>query len=677
MRAFMRKQRYLLSIVIIAVFGLGAALVIAPRIIHAAAFTVCSSGCDSTTINGAIALASNGDTISVAAGTYNEQVVINLDNLTLQGAGVGSTTIQNTSTPNTGTGITLSGSRTGVTIKDLTITGFQDGIDMFTGPLTNITLQDIASTSNARHGIWSQAFGVTGLTLLRVNASNNNAGGGASGRGVWIINGDKTNISIQDGTYNNNGLVGIDLSDGTATGVTITGNTVVGNGDSGIAVLGAKGTGANLISGNTVTNNGRYGIEIKNSTGSGAVSGAGSLVVSNNVVTRTVAATDARDYAGIAVIRRSPVVGVNADQPTGAVITGNTVAGFQRKSSGSTGDGFGIVVAGLNNTIQNNFVTSNDIGIQVQGGNVSNTQSTDYFDRDDAANGSATITSNLVRSNTSTGIRAVTLLTNTSPMITAHTNCIVSNVTLGAKNDLAAGGATFDAANNWWGAASGPFNATSNPSGTGNGASDNIGFSPFTTVPAAVCAGPVTTNVVANPNPVTTGNTIALSATTSDSTTGNFAISSAEYNVDGGSYSAMSAQDGSFDQVTEGVKATVAAFTTTGTHTLCVRGTDAAGNIGATSCIRLIVGVPGNGGAAPGVQPGSTPSGQTGGPIASSGNGNSSSSSSTNGGAATTNGASQRGGLPVWLLVAIVALALVGGAGGTLYVWKRRAQSLR
>ena len=81
------------------------------------------------------------------------------------------------------------------------------------------------------------------------------------GRGIAVWDGPKTNISITDVTAQDNRLVGIDVNDGSVTGVTITGNTVTGNGDSGIGVLGPEGPGANLIADNIVSNNGRYGIE--------------------------------------------------------------------------------------------------------------------------------------------------------------------------------------------------------------------------------------------------------------------------------------------------------------------------------------------------------------------------------------------------------------------------------
>lgn len=356
------------------------------------------------TVQGEIDHTVAGDVVLAKAGTYPENVTIPRA-LTLKGAGIASTVLQGTG--GVGEGIALAGGLSNVTIQQLTAQGYAVGVRMLTGPLSNITLQDVAAIGNTSHGIWVQAFGITNMAFTRVNASGNNAVGGLAGRGLWIINGVKTGVSITGGTFNNNGLVGIDVSDGSVTGLAITGNTVTGNGDSGIGVLGAGGTGANLVANNIVTNNGRFGIEMKIPAGNGAASGAGSVVVSNNTVTRTTTATDAHDYAGIAVYRRSVDLLSNPDQPSGVFVSGNTVSGFLRKPASTTGDGFGIIVEGTGHVVTKNVVSSNDVGIQIQSGNTANIQSTSYFDRGDASSSSALINRNSITSNTLYDIRNV------------------------------------------------------------------------------------------------------------------------------------------------------------------------------------------------------------------------------------------------------------------------------
>ncbi len=352
------------------------------------------------TIQGEVNNASAGDTVLAKAGTYGESVTITRP-VTLLGAGSGVTTLQGAGS---GNGIGIASGVSNVTISDLTVRDFGNGVALAGGgTYDHLTFTNLEAISNDAHGLFLAGASLDTVALTDVTSSDNGLPGSA-GRGVYFTDGTKTNISITGGTFDHNLLVGIDLNDGSASGITITGNEVVGNGDSGIGVLGAKGPGANLIANNIVTDNGRFGIEIKNPTGSGERSGPGSVVVSNNIVTRTVAATDSRDYAGIAVFRRAPGL-LNADQPSGAVVTGNTVSGYHRMTVGSTGDGFGIVVEGLGQVVTGNVVSNNDIDIQVQASNTANTQSTPFFDRGDASVSSAVINGNTILTSTNFDLR--------------------------------------------------------------------------------------------------------------------------------------------------------------------------------------------------------------------------------------------------------------------------------
>ena len=492
------------------------------------------------TVQGEVDNTQPADIVLAKAGTYPENVTVPRA-LTLRGAGIGSTVLQGTA--GAGMGITLAGGLSNVTIEQLTTQGYNYGIHMPTGPLSSVTVRDVASVNNTTHGIWVQASGITGMAFTRVNASGNNSAGGLSGRGIWLINDAKADVSITDGTYANNGLVGIDVSDGSVTGLTITGNTVTGNRDSGIGVLGAQGPSANLVAANVVTNNGRFGIEIKNSVGNGAASGGGSVVVSGNTIARTTAATDARDYAGIAVFKRS------GTQPNGVVVSGNTVSGYVRKASGSTGDGFGIVVEGTNHVVTKNIVSGNDVGIQIQAGNASNTQGTPYFDRGDATPSSATINRNSITGNTDSDVRNV-------------------------------GAPLTDATCNWYGAASGPAagkisgSVTTNPWLT----SSNLNG------PCAIDnQGPVTVTDAPAPAPINTP--ITVTATISDLTTGNNPLLSWTWSRDG-VVQATTNFVGS--NVTAAVSFSVAADVSSDVDEVCVWGTDVFGNVGAKSCVLTV-----------------------------------------------------------------------------------------
>ena len=98
--------------------------------------------------------------------------------------------------------------------------------------------------------------------------------------------------------------------------------------------------------------------------------------------------------------------------------------------------------------------------------------------------------------------------------------------------------------------------------------------------------GPITSAVTAAPNPAAINTSVTVTATVDDTTTGGSNIQSAEFNVNGGAWSMMSASDGVFDTAMENV---TASFTVTqaGDNQVCVRGTDAVGNVGEQACTTL------------------------------------------------------------------------------------------
>ncbi len=93
---------------------------------------------------------------------------------------------------------------------------------------------------------------------------------------------------------------------------------------------------------------------------------------------------------------------------------------------------------------------------------------------------------------------------------------------------------------------------------------------------------PTTTAVAAVPNPTDGAASVTLTATVTDSGTPLGTIASAQYRIDAGTPVGMTAVDGTFNAATENVQANVpVGALTLGSHTVEVRGTDNAGNIGA------------------------------------------------------------------------------------------------
>lgn len=334
------------------------------------------------TIQSALNNALAGDTVQVCAGSYNENVNINTNNISLIGAGRGTSstvdTIIDGGTPvNKGNlpGITITSGTTGVSIRNLRVRNFnaESGIYATAGN-NNFTVDNVAASNNNSTGI-ANGSGifmhgpVNFVTINNVIADSNKA------RGIVIWDGFKQHITLTNNTVTNNSLSGLELQDGTASGVTVTGNTISGNGDSGGSMIGLmSGAGPNLIANNNITTSGRFGMEFKLSNGTGLETGDGSIVISGNTVTRTGPATDLRDYAGLAVIRRGWVPGYNnVDIPTGVVVKNNIVTGFVQPS---TSEGFGIVVESLNTKVYGNTLNGNDVGIQRQAGHLPYTPNT-------------------------------------------------------------------------------------------------------------------------------------------------------------------------------------------------------------------------------------------------------------------------------------------------------------
>lgn len=98
---------------------------------------------------------------------------------------------------------------------------------------------------------------------------------------------------------------------------------------------------------------------------------------------------------------------------------------------------------------------------------------------------------------------------------------------------------------------------------------------------------PVVDDVVVTPASPLLNEPITITGTVDDSTTGGSLIAGAEYSIGGGSWTAMAASDGTFDETSEGVTASATA-STAGSQQVCVRGTDVAGNASQGACVTLV-----------------------------------------------------------------------------------------
>ena len=356
------------------------------------------------TIQAGVDIATAGQTVFIAAGTYAENVTISKDNITLKGEGSGANGNSVPVAPNALThtiisggsgsrGIQLSGARTNVSVTDIaildhTMEGFFAPANSVNLIIKNLQVNGNCTGATGRGGIFVSGD-VTDVTISGCAVQNN--GPGASARGIAIWDNYKAGVTITNNYVVFTACCGIDLNDGTSSGVIISNNTLIAGagGDSAIGVLGMKsGAGANIIANNTITIAKRYGIEIKNPAGSGEDSETadGAIVVRNNTITRTGTLTDNRDLAGIAVFRRSFTAGNPSgyiDVPSGVVIKANIISGFLQPDA--QGEGYGVVVEGVKMTVKDNTVSNSDVGIQRQAGNTAIYVKNNQGDADQAA----------------------------------------------------------------------------------------------------------------------------------------------------------------------------------------------------------------------------------------------------------------------------------------------------
>jgi len=357
-------------------------------------------------------------TIFIDAGTYTERVVWN-KNVSLRGAGTlaadsatatifdGGLAPSPVQTSETGLFMTASGGTAAapLILANLTIKAYDFGLQTDNATnRANILLEDVETVRNRQCGIYWNSLGGqsenvvfrrihAARTALAPNTSNNGAG-----RGLFLVNGSKINILIEDGQYEMNRRSGVDVNDGSVSGLVIRNCRFALNGGPAMAILGAGGlrdgttftTSAALIEHNYIRNNASHGLELKSCTGTGRAAGPGSFVVRDNYIVRTVGAPTrlTEDNAGIAFVDRHRsatgiVGGINGDLVTGgAFIQNNTIRGYLANDTVSmlNINGYGIVLEGANNKVFNNVVSQCQRGVQVQDRPTASTGYTPFFD---------------------------------------------------------------------------------------------------------------------------------------------------------------------------------------------------------------------------------------------------------------------------------------------------------
>lgn len=359
----------------------------------AATLTVCPSGCAFSQIAPALAAANNGDTISIAPGTYKGGVTIEVS-VTIAGAGPGRTII--------------SGGGPVLTI------GTFDAASEPTVSIGGVTI-----TGGVTHSSFAEVFAGPGVIALGGGISVPPAAGFAPGATVTIANSVITGNKVAPTTAIDSGLpcppdititcINGDLPFAQAAGggintfgaLTLT-NTTVSNNQAGAPVASDVGPGgiASIEGGLRLKNstvmgnqaiasapNGRFA-----ETGGVAVFG-GTLTVDNTRISDNTASLSSSMPSDIPGGTGAFAGGINVGAVSGATITDTTISGNAATMTNSVGDAFASSGGGeISGTLTNVRLTGNSVDVSSAAGNATALGGASVFD-------GGTITNSLVSNN--------------------------------------------------------------------------------------------------------------------------------------------------------------------------------------------------------------------------------------------------------------------------------------
>lgn len=323
------------------------------------------------TIQSAVNAIETGGTVSVASGTYMENLIIEKP-VNIVSAGL--VTVQ---ASNTGFSVfTINNAGLGTTIQGLNITGGSNGV--FLSAANNCSILNNTITNNnigilvmgnqnniTSNNVTSNGWAGICLNGVALNTVNYNLVEGNQ-EGIYIT--DSANNTFQGNLVSDNGVNGMNIQNG---GQNTLQNNMVTN--SGVSVLGngivLKNTSLNTLDGNTVSGSGWSGIVVDNSSqnsfinagmGGNTITGNGNGMVlyggsNNNIITNNNIIMNL--YNGLQLF-----VGCE----------GNQIHDNQINSNGVTG--LLIQMSDNNNITDNNVSNSNFNGIALDNSNGNNLQ---------------------------------------------------------------------------------------------------------------------------------------------------------------------------------------------------------------------------------------------------------------------------------------------------------------
>lgn len=489
----------------------------------------------SASVNRGVMVASASDTVHVQDGLYLDNVTVN-KHVTIEGQSQAGVTVAPTGEDANANSSYAAPLQIGflvasdnVTIRNLTIDGFantsltpgkrnfRSGImtDFGTGDYNNLVVENVTARHIYRRGIYpvanttahtsghqvincsvddvwspdaSSSFGIIAWdadTLMQGNTVTNSACGLASNMSSYSV----APVIVAHGNIVAGCDYGADFS-GCAQGSSIggpnsgDGNAFATTGDTGGQAITVQWTAGQVnVEGNTISVGGNetallvYRAEQPTSN----------VIVRSNVITATNSySTTSSEGVGVLLTDDSRLFGESSDGASYASLTSNTITGF---ATGVSVANLGVqpapgmpVVA----TIGGTATDSNVIGGSTTGTGVLVT----------GALAQAQLDRNIIKGNGGAGIRyslGGSLIARYNKIATNGTGVLVDSGsdlsgvdmqfnritgnTAGATNNSTLG--SLNALHSWWGSVSGPRNATTNPTGTGNPVSANVLYNPW------------------------------------------------------------------------------------------------------------------------------------------------------------------------------------------------------
>jgi hypothetical protein len=324
---------------------------------------VCPSGCDYTSIQGAINAASHRATILIAPGTYGGFSVpgtnSSLTNVTLRGAGAARTTISG------GSPVVSIGDGVFATITGVAITNGSGTPDGSAGGISNdgtLTLQDATVSGNG--GLFSGGITNNGAATLKHVAISGNSGG-ISNLGTMTLEDSivsDNEVQFSAGGISNGGLL-------TLIDSTVSRNSASSDAG-GISNSGTVMLAHSSVSGNSVD------------SGAGGIfnTETGTVILKDSTVSRNTGFSGGISNSGTVTLKHTTVSGNVTNSPFG---NGGVGGGINNESgtltlkdsrvSGNTATGFGggIDNAGTGTVILKRSIVSGNTA-NTQGGGIDN-----------------------------------------------------------------------------------------------------------------------------------------------------------------------------------------------------------------------------------------------------------------------------------------------------------------